>query len=330
MGNRRKVATWIAAIIGTGTCVTFFWLGSIYSHAPTNERAASDRIPTSNQSPTASRPAYAPRQITADPLILKTAESSKVARSCLSDQISIVDIGGKMTTLCANNRWQGRDGPVQLFEFSDSAVPGDHLRVRAGNGRLLSIKYLKTSFGEYNCLNQECVGASISKPDRKGSVLIDLGGTTLRPSKSVRGTAKSVEMRLDGRLHGRSAQTCSESGITIDYSDGSSASFCSAGTGLETVNPDEEVYTFSSAEGETIAVTPGPDNSVKKVEVRSNSFQCSNGTCGGVSISSPNPMGEKTILFAGAMLHEFTAATAGVSNRTAILSGTLTTLTGEH
>ena len=80
----------------------------------------------------------------------------------------------------------------------------------------------------------------------------------------------------------------------------------------------------------TRAVTPGADNSVKKVQIRSNSFQCSNGTCGGVSISPPSPTGEKTILFAGTMLHEFTALPSGISNRTAILSGTLNTLTGEQ
>ena len=118
--------------------------------------------------------------------------------------------------------------------------------------------------------------------------------------------------------------------MIIDYSDGSSASFCPTETGLETFNPNEEIYTFSSTEGETIAVTTNLDNFIKKVEVRSNSFQCISESCGGVSISPPTTAGGKAIMFAGTMLRDHTTSTAEVSSRTAIISGTLTTLPRER
>ena len=328
MENGRKVIVLAAAVIGASICVVLFGPDSISARSPTAEHVLASKISNSNQ--IASRPAFAATQVAADLPIPKTAENSKPTRPCLSDQISILDFSGATTLLCANDHWQGRDGPIHLFEFSDPAVSGDYLRLRAFNGMLISIKYLKTSVGEYKCLNQECVGASISKPDREGSVVIDLSGTILRPSKPVSGAAKLADMRIDATLRSHSAQTCADSGLTIDYSDGSSASFCSDRTGMETINPNEEVYTFSSAEGETIAVTPGAGNSVKKVGIRSNSFQCSNGNCGGVSISLPRSTGEKTINFAGTMLQDRGDSLGGVSNRTAILSGTLRTLAGEN
>lgn len=242
---------------------------------------------------------------------------------CREQQIELT-LGDQTRTMCVGATRTIQNGSVREYRVESVGTPAQSLRVQTSGKTVLAVSLATGSAREFRCAGNDCVGVEIGPRDSTGARTITLEKLLLTAGSSadeadpenrvlVSGTLKTLpEDRIAGLA-------CTEQGVSIITSDGSSGTFCPrGGAGFEIGDDGRRTYRFTSLEGETILVAVDESHRVLKVEYQGdNTLACGAAACR-THVSEPTTAGERVFTFSGATLLD----TSGDA-RNAVLNGTL-------
>lgn len=245
----------------------------------------------------------------------KASPSSSAVAACMDQRLE-VQAQGKLEPACFGKTHVTQNGSVRTYQVETALGTRRTLRVDASGSLILKATLIQDA-ATYHCEGADCKGLSLSKRDAEGARTLSFTHTELGPEEQ--------RLVLDGQLRISAdalvpALACSDQGVSIITSDGSSNTFCpKGGAGFELGNDGQRTYRFTSLDNESVLVVVDSGHRLRRVEYQSDAvLACERASCDRVQIAAPNAAGERVFTFAGTTLLE---SRSGAVN--AVLNGTL-------
>jgi hypothetical protein len=270
------------------------------------------------------RPAVAVHHEHSAPLMPDVVEAPAAPVSCPGQQLEL-GLKDHIETVCIGTPVTKQNGSVRSHQVQTLEAPQRWLRVEVAGSTVLSAAWGGSSQPDFYCRAGDCKGILISRRDAQGVRVMILERASLRRLHADGTPSAEAPLLLSGRVEvppeePLPALACTDQGVSIVTSDGSSQSFCpKGGAGFEMGEDGNKRYRFTSLDGESILVGVDQSHQIKHVAYEGEvSLACRAFECGSVQISAPDTAGARRFTFTGATLIE---TSRGESN--AVLSGSL-------